>query len=296
MSLTRPDGIPWAHSPCLLLAGQSNADGRDGVPSNPLTGRIVIVGTGRGNWGANASVDELANEIAVLKVAYGGKSMVDWLDVHQPELFGDVATFGYTPTELVWIQGEREASDADLAAACQANWDLLIDRFIAEYPTLEVVYVALLSSGLVDSPYKATVNGVYTATAAARTELRWHLIDTDGYELQVDGTHYTRAGYDAMRADISALRATELPTWAEWLTAAPRAAARLSAGEAAGWTLAELAGPTFRRRDALTLRRAAIAAAGGSTALRTYAQTTPTAPGEAAFQWTGTRPVYRWDP
>lgn len=97
---------------------------------------------------------------------------------------------------VVWVQGEKDATNATYAAQYQTNETNLREavRDFFDKPTLPWISLRL-SASIADPPHdeSGTVNAAKDAIAAG--DANSYAINTDSYELQADNTHYTADGY-----------------------------------------------------------------------------------------------------
>lgn len=118
----------------------------------------------------------------------GGPSLLDqmiaFLRASESELGGRIAAF-------IWIQGERDATDATDAAAYETNLTTLISDLRAIWPDLPFLYNRLHTSN--PGAQKAVIRTAQTnvdANVAGTT-----MVNCDDLALQGDNLHFTGDGY-----------------------------------------------------------------------------------------------------
>lgn len=144
----------------------------------------------------------------LVKMGIGDTSLADYwrngaaYPTDPPRLFAQMVTFlraaeveiGGRIAAFVWIQGERDATDATDAAAYEANLTQFIADVRAYWPALPFIFNRLHNSN--PDAHKATIRAAQAAVAAAVSGTT--MIDVDALALQGDSLHFTADGYVAL--------------------------------------------------------------------------------------------------
>jgi len=152
--------------------------------------------------------DYLGSYINILKYTKGGSKLaidgaaLDWNIASSSELYDDFLTeisdSGNISRvkSIVWIQGENDSVLEVDALAYETNLTNFINA-VRAYMGYNVHFtIVLINNNIVSTDYVAEVRAGQIATAAALQNI--DTVDSDAWELQVDGVHYTAQGYDDM--------------------------------------------------------------------------------------------------